>query len=109
MATQQRGDAIDVFIQDKRQGSTLADGQTVFIRTAWLFNIDVPVANGVYDARRVIHSPAGIRVGNEDFAFGQYVRGGMNSIDVLARSATDLELELRIAIGTMSGNILRHF
>ena len=56
MAAQQRGDAVDVLVQDERQGGSLTDAQAVFVGPARLLDVDVPVSHGMHDARVVIEA-----------------------------------------------------
>ena len=109
VAAKQCIDTRDVFVQYEGQGRALPDRQAVLIGSAGLLDVYVPIAHRVDDSCCVVNAPTRIGVRHEDFSVRQDIRNGMNTVDVVGRSAADLELEPGVAVRTMRGDVVCHF
>jgi hypothetical protein len=89
MSAHQCFDVRDVLVEDERQGRIPPDGQAMLVRAARLLDVDVPVADRVDHAERIVDPPARVRVGHEDFAVRKYIGGGVYAFDVVRGRAAD--------------------
>ncbi len=107
-AAQQHVQRVDVLVEHERMIAVLADRQTLFVGAARLLDVDVDVADGFDDAHRIVHQPAGVRVGDQAVARLQLRGDGSNPFDINLRIAADFQLEAAIAFGSITGNLAGH-
>src|SRR5690606_2805316 len=64
-AAGQRVHAGDDLVEDEGQGRAAAGDEAFLIGRAGLLDVDVDVAHGVHDARRLVHGPASVGIGHQ--------------------------------------------
>ena len=107
-AFHQVADRADVLVEHEWQAGAAAHRKALLVAHAGLFDIDIEVGHGVHHARRVGHGPAGIGIGDEDVGVGEDCATGPDAPDVVIGVAPDLELEFRIALGAIAGDLFGH-
>ena len=80
----------------------------MLVRSARLLDVDVAIAYRVDDAQRIVDPPARVRVGDEHFSLRKHVGRCVYALDVVSRVAADLELEFRVTVRAVPGNVFRH-
>ena len=64
---QQRRNAVDHLVQDERMVRGTPHGQTLLVVGTGLFNVDIHVPHRAHHAACLVHQPARVGVGYQDF------------------------------------------
>lgn len=85
-----------------------ADAQALRVGPARLLDIDVDIADRPGDAHRIVHQPAGVRIGDETVARLQDLAHPADALNVLVRVTPHLELKAAVPLLPVAGDPPRH-
>ena len=105
---EQDGNSVDRLVEDEGVAGTPADRQALLVAQAGLLEVDVESGYGTNDARRLVHQPAGVGVGDELVAGLEDGRNGAYPVDIGVGVASHLELEASVALLSVAGHLRRH-
>src|SRR6185437_1160333 len=106
--TKQRAEGINHLIKDEGVVGMPADRQTFFVAETGLFDVYIHVAHRPDHTHGVVHTPAGVGVGNQAIAVLQFLGDGVNAVNVHVRVAADFELKALVSFTAVAGDAAGH-
>ncbi len=82
--------------------------EALLVRRTRLLDVDIEVGDRPDDPHRLVHQPARVRIRDENVTLLHKRGDRLDSLDVIVRVASNLQLELAIPLFAIPGNVTRH-